>query len=364
MLTLPFSLRFLVAFDHELKREVEQVFVRSVTAWYRAQAREQGVVNPKVGAVVFEQRWQDDLRLNPHWHALFADGTYHAPGAAPPEFVEAPSPTDDDVAKVAARVARWVGRVLARRGLSDRDGVDEAVREVAEEEPGLASLGSASVRGCHALDGPFAGRPEKVRSDRGQGKRHRRGRQCAEVEGFNVHAATYVAAHRRTRLEQLARYVSRPPLADDRLTLLDDGKVALRLRHPRKDGTVAIVLSPEELICRMAALVPRPFKNGLVYWGVLAGNASLRAKVVPSGRRPADGAGRACTRIPWRDLSIRTVGVDPLRCPCGEEYEPLAEIRDPVVVRAILASLHLRTEPLPITRARPPPDDDALDWAA
>ena len=46
--------------------------------------------------------------------------------------------------------------------------------------------------------------------------------------------------------------------------------------------------------------------------------------------------------------------------------EPLAdpEIRDPAVVRAILASLNLPTEPLPITRARPPPDEDAFDWAA
>ena len=68
--------------------------------------------------------------------------------------------------------------------------------------------------------------------------------------------------------------------------------------------------------------VPRPFKNGIVYFGCLAGNASLRAEIVPGGRRHPQGGGRACERIPWRELSQRTLGVDPVRCPCGEEYLP------------------------------------------
>ena len=110
--------------------------------------------------------------------------------------------------------------------------------------------------------------------------------------------------------------------------------------------------------------VPRPFKNGLVYWGVLAANSRLRAEVVPGGRKHPEGGGRACRRIPFQELSVRTLGVDPLRCACGEPYVLLAEIRDAVVVRALLASLHLPTEPLPITQARPPPVDDAFDWAA
>ena len=35
-------------------------------------------------------------------------------------------------------------------------------------------------------------------------------RQCAEVGGVDVHAATFVAPHRRTRLEQLATYLAHP----------------------------------------------------------------------------------------------------------------------------------------------------------
>lgn len=179
-----------------------------------------------------------------------------------------------------------------------------------------------------------------------------------------MHAATYVPEQRRRELERLCRYLMRPPLADDRLTLLDDGNVALRLRHPRRDGTVAIILPPEELICRMAALVPRPFENGLVYFGVFAGNAGLRAAVVPGGRHHADGGGRASRRT-WPELLHRVFGVgDVLQCECGGRYELIAEIHDRDVIRAILQSMNLPPDPLPITQARPPPDDDAFDWAA
>jgi len=90
----------------------------------------------------------------------------------------------------------------------------------------------------------------------------------------------------------------------------------------------------------------------------------LRAEIVPGGRHHLQGGGRACRRTPWRELSLRTIGVDPLQCRCGERYELIAEIHDRVVIRAILASMNLPTDPLPIRKVRPPPNDDAFDWAA
>jgi len=52
----------------------------------------------------------------------------------------------------------------------------------------------------------------------------------------------------------LARYLLRPPLSDDRLTLRDDGKVALALKTPWRDGTVALVMTPEQLVARLHLL--------------------------------------------------------------------------------------------------------------
>jgi len=39
VLTLPFRLRFIVAFDHDLELEVGAVFIRTVSNWYRLRAR-------------------------------------------------------------------------------------------------------------------------------------------------------------------------------------------------------------------------------------------------------------------------------------------------------------------------------------
>jgi hypothetical protein len=172
-----------------------------------------------------------------------------------------------------------------------------------------------------------------------------------------------VPAFARRRLEDLIRYLARPPLGDDRLALLPDGQVAVRLKRQKPDGTTAIILPPDELICRLAALVPRPFKNGLVYFGVFSGNADLRAAVVPGGRQHECGGGKDRGRIPWADLLLRAFGIDVRQCDCGARFELIAEIHDPEVIRAILASMGLPVDPLPITPARPPPDN-AWDWAA
>jgi len=93
----------------------------------------------------------------------------------------------------------------------------------------------------------------------------RKGRLCAEAEGYNLHAATWIAGHQRTRLERICTYISRPAVADDRLDLLDDGRVALRLKRPFADGTSYLLFAPLDSLSRLAALVPRPHVNERLY---------------------------------------------------------------------------------------------------
>ncbi len=59
------------------------------------------------------------------------------------------------------------------------------------------------------------------------------------------------------------------------------------------DGTYQIVLSPEELLEKLAALVPRPRLNLVRYHGVLAPNAAARAQIVP-GPQSADEENDTC----------------------------------------------------------------------
>ncbi len=51
--------------------------------------------------------------------------------------------------------------------------------------------------------------------------------RCASAAGLSLHADVAVPARDRKRLERLARYVARPPLAAERLTKLDDGQLVI-----------------------------------------------------------------------------------------------------------------------------------------
>jgi hypothetical protein len=62
------------------------------------------------------------------------------------------------------------------------------------------------------------------------------GRQCAQVEGYNLQAATRVGASDREGLERMGRYLARPPIAADRLSQLENGRLELRLKRPGVTG--------------------------------------------------------------------------------------------------------------------------------
>ncbi|MAB79496.1 MAG: hypothetical protein CMJ89_09110, partial [Planctomycetes bacterium] len=48
--------------------------------------------------------------------------------------------------------------------------------------------------------------------------------------------------------EHLCRYIARPPISTDRLTLDERGRILYRLRHPYRDGTTHIVFTPTSFL--------------------------------------------------------------------------------------------------------------------
>jgi Putative transposase len=83
-----------------------------------------------------------------------------------------------------------------------------------------------------------------------------RGPRQAYLEGFDVHANVWVSANDRAGLERLCRYVLRPPLAQDRLRLRDDGRVVVELKTAWHDGTTHLVFEPLEFLEKLAAITP------------------------------------------------------------------------------------------------------------
>ena len=96
VLSLPYRVRLLCAYDPATCTLVRQVFVRAVLGLLRRRARTQGVAKGRSGAVVFAQRFDSALRLNLHFHGLFLDGVYEgATGGS--RFVAARQLRDADV---------------------------------------------------------------------------------------------------------------------------------------------------------------------------------------------------------------------------------------------------------------------------
>jgi hypothetical protein len=95
VLSLPSALRYRLAYDASLVRDVLQIFVRSVFARLRRSA---GVSasdrQARCGAVSFVQRFGDALNLNVHFHSLVLEGIYVAEGDGRIGFRAVVPPTD------------------------------------------------------------------------------------------------------------------------------------------------------------------------------------------------------------------------------------------------------------------------------
>jgi Putative transposase len=108
----------------------------------------------------------------------------------------------------------------------------------------------------------------------------------AHDEGFDMDCSRALQAQRtelRGRLEDLLRHCARPAISDERLSRTERGDVCLRLETPWYDGTSHIVYERLDSIAKLAALIPRPNKNLVIYHGVLAANAACRTRVVAFG---------------------------------------------------------------------------------
>lgn len=108
----------------------------------------------------------------------------------------------------------------------------------------------------------------------------------AHIAGFDLHANLAVPAADRARLEQLCRYLLRPPVAQERLRRMGDDRILLTLKTAWADGTRHLLFEPMKLIEKLADLTPRPRINLILYHGVLAPHARWRARVVAYGPPP------------------------------------------------------------------------------
>jgi hypothetical protein len=124
------------------------------------------------------------------------------------------------------------------------------------------------------------------------------GRWSADVDGFSLHAGVRIEAGDFEGRERLVRYAARPSFAVDRLRELEDGRLAYRVRWATSSAGPYRIMTPVELLARLAAVVPPPRYPLVRYHGVLAPASRWRALVVPKVLRPRRSrAGRDGRRV-------------------------------------------------------------------
>ncbi len=297
VLSLPPRLRYRLAWDHALCRAVVAVLLRAVFRHLRTLARERGVTDSRGGAVAVVQRVGGALNLNVHVQALVLDGVFARGAAGPITCHPLPDLTAADVADVRAAIAPGVARLLTRRGLSEDDSVG-APDAWAEEAPELAGLAAASVKGGGGARQP-GGRPRAAarRAGRGGDEAPGLGRCHARQHGFDLHAGLVVPAGQRERLERVCRYVLRPPVAQERLSLTGTGQVVPRAASP--DPVAPVARDAESGPADTSAGTRARCSRGRLWAELMRRTFGFDAGV-PAARAVRGGVGRAGVSAVWR----------------------------------------------------------------
>ena len=366
VLTLPFDLRYLAAWNVPLRNAILTAAMNAIHRQYEAQARARGIKGKvQSGAVVVTQRASSDLRLNLHFHILAADGVW-AERNGQVEFRPASHFDTLVVQEVLHDITLRIDKQLMRLGFKEVEG--EAFDG---DDPALAGLLKAALLG-KPLD------PEGLRSERDKRTALRlvprpNGPNCAQFHGYSLHANTRVGECQREDLYRLVKYLCRPTIAGRRVTDCDDGRFRVELKTPWQDGTKAVVLTAAELTGRLLAATPKPGRPFLRYFWAFGPSAKWRSKVVLAGEQApgrrkrvsdepahdddapplteAEELARVLAaeqersrKLTWSDALKVSFGVDVLTCPCGGKRRLIAVITQAKVIKKILRHLGLPTD--------------------
>jgi hypothetical protein len=151
------------------------------------------------------------LELNVHFHVLGLDGVFASGVDGTLRFHRLPPPTDADVARLVTAIARRIGRLLTRRGLTaDTDATDP----LAAESLALAGLASAAVQGRLAL-GPRRRRHIHYGPGRGRAGRISTWRTGSWVSAGHLGTADRMLRYRDGRFERIGWFGRRWRAIDD-----------------------------------------------------------------------------------------------------------------------------------------------------
>jgi len=287
--TIPKMLRVFFKFKRKLLGDLCRCAVRSLLLYFRAMAGT--ALEPGLVAVI--QTFGDRINLHPHLHYLVTEGGVDEAGA----FHKVRSFDDGHISEV---FSREVLRMLVGKEL---------------------------------LSPEWA---ERILS-----WRH---------TGFNVHSR--VRAKTKTEAERVGKYMIRPLLSLERLSLAE--RAAQICYQYGKEPKEMERMDYLEFIARVTSHIPDKGQVTVRYYGLYA-NAH-RGKVKKANRPPfplrlVDAELRPLCSKGWAEMIRKVYEVDPMVCPqCGGKMRVIAFLTDYAVVDRIINHLKLT-----FVADRPPP---------
>ncbi len=194
----------------------------------------------KTGVVTIIQRFGSALNLNIHFHMLFLEGAISENTWGGTTFTRINAPSHVDMVELVHTISHRIAKYLEKVGLVQRDMENSYLNLPIDDEDSLLHLQGASVS-YRIFMGPQQGQkvftlqtlPASTEGEYGQ---------LANTSGFSLHAATscrviFANADEPEKLERLCRYISRPAISEQRLSMTQHGKVRYELKTPYRDGT-------------------------------------------------------------------------------------------------------------------------------
>ena len=210
VLSVPKRLRYHLQADPAVQNLALHIFLSAVEKGLRAACPAvQDNPTARIGAVAFIHRFGALLNPHIHFHCVVVDGVFEAGADAdlPVRFHEASAVSPEWLTGIHAQVRQRLLRALTRRGLLEADDAEE----MASWEHG---------------------------------------------GGFSLDASVRIETNDRSGLERLLRYCARPVFALERLRQIDAEHLVYESVKPGPGGSVSLLLTPLELIERLAALIP------------------------------------------------------------------------------------------------------------
>ena len=359
VLSFPFPLRLLFAKDPQIMGLVLNLVHRAISTYLIKKAGFKKKSGAKTGSVTFIQRFGGSLNLNIHFHIMYLDGIYTFEQEKA-SFHPITPPSQSELDHLLKTIAQRTVKLLEKRGLIVKDEGAEHLNINATEA--IDHIHSSSITYRIAL-GKYKG--QKALTLKTLPNQKKQKPFLAQYSGFSLHAGIFSPAHDREKRERLCRYISRPSLSEERLSLNAQGQVVYKLKTAYRNGTTHIILDSLDFLSRLASLIPRPRVHLTRFHGVFAPHFKYRSLVTPQPSlsdktSPTEQKkSKQSYSIGWAKILKRVFDIDIQTCSkCGGQIKVMTAIHNPKIIKKILTHLGENSKVPELSPPRGPPETE------